>query len=167
MGNQVALLRAINLGKNARVSMADLRALGAELGFDDVATLLQSGNVVYRTSSSSARAEAAWEQGLRDRIGLTTDVIVRTRADMQKIIESNPFPAEARKDPARLLVMMCKRAPGSALHITGAKDEKVRAVGKDIYIVYPGGVGASRLKLSAKGTARNWNTVLRIARALQ
>jgi uncharacterized protein (DUF1697 family) len=164
---QIALLRAVNLGSSRRIAMADLRALATDLGFTDAKTVLQSGNLVYRTTMTAARAEGAIEAELRARAKLDTSVMIRTAAEWEKVIQRNPFPKEARSDPAHLVVIACKKAPGKNLKISGAKREIVRAIGKEVYVVYPDGIGVSRLKVDVNGTARNWNTVMKLSAATQ
>jgi uncharacterized protein (DUF1697 family) len=159
----VALLRAINLPSHKQVAMADLRALLSDLGYADVRSLLQTGNVVFRSDATGAELERVLEREASKRLGLTTDFMVRTAKQWDAIVERNPFPAEAERDPAHLVVMVCKTAPGKDLKITGAGREVVRARGREIYIVYPDGIGRSRLKVGALGTGRNWNTVLKLA----
>jgi uncharacterized protein (DUF1697 family) len=159
----IALLRAVNLGPHNKVAMADLRGLCEDLGFTDVRTLLQSGNVVFDGKPTGAELETLLETQARKRLGLDTDFMVRTAAQWKKIVAGNPFPREAKADPGHLVVMVCKQAPGKDVKITGAKREIVRAKGKEIYIVYPDGIGRSRLAIGAVGTGRNWNTVLKLA----
>jgi len=159
----IALLRAVNLGSHKKVAMGDLRAMIADLGFDSVQTLLQSGNVVFGSTVTGAKLEKLLEDEARKRLGLDTDFIVRTGAEWQKIVECNPFPKEAKTDPGHLVVMACKTAPGKDVKVTGARREIFRVEGKQIYIVYPDGIGTSRLKVHAVGTGRNWNTVLKLS----
>jgi uncharacterized protein (DUF1697 family) len=143
--------------------MADLRAMVASLGFDRVTTLLQSGNVVFESRVTGSKLERLLEDEARERLGLDTDFIVRTGKQWDDVIARNPFPREAKSDPGHLLVMACKSAPGTSLKVTGAKRETAKASGEEVYIYYPDGVGRSRLKVHAVGTARNWNTVLKLA----
>jgi uncharacterized protein (DUF1697 family) len=159
----IALLRAVNLAGYNKVAMTELRALATDLGFTDAQTLLQSGNLVFRSEVTGAKLESILEAEARKRLGLDTDFIVRTARQWNAIAAGNPFPTEAKNDPGRLLVMVCKNAVTKDLKITGARREIVRPNGSEIYIYYPDGVGASRLKIDACGTARNWNTVLKLA----
>jgi len=159
----IALLRAVNLVKHNRVAMTELRALAAGLGFTDVQTLLQSGNLVFRSEVTGAELESLLEAEARKRLGLDTDFMVRTAKQWNAIAAGNPFPAEAKNDPGHLLVMVCKDVVAKETKITGARREIVRPKGREIYIYYPDGAGASRLKISVCGTARNWNTVLKLA----
>ena len=172
----IALLRGINVGGNKKVPMAGLRAMLAELGFDDVATILQSGNAVFSASRRTpATLEKLLEEETAARIGVECDYHVRTASEWEKIIASNPFEREARDDPSRMLVM-CFREPLDATRVAALKQspaidrERVEASGRELYLSYPGGIGTTKLSnvvieraLGAKGTARNWNTALKLA----
>lgn len=170
----IALLRAVNVGGHKKVGTADLRELLTGLGMVDVRPLLQSGNVVFR---SDVRAAAQFERLLEDaaakRLRLETDFFVRTVNDWNAIINGNPFKPEAQRDPSHLLVMLLKDGPHredvTALESAIMGRERVRAVGRHVYIVCPDGIGRSRLttafiekKLGTSGTGRNWNTVLKL-----
>jgi len=170
----IGLLRAINLAGINRVAMADLREMLARLGFAEAKTLLQSGNVIFRGAARAPeRLERTLEDALRKDIGVDTDFFVRSAAEWDALVGANPFPKEAERDPGHLLVLALKDAP----HPARVKDlqraivgrEVVRAGARHAYIVYPDGVGRSRLsmalierKLGTRGTARNWNTVLKL-----
>jgi uncharacterized protein (DUF1697 family) len=174
MTTYIALLRGINVGGHKNVAMADLRDLFVELGFGDVRTLLQSGNVVFRTKSRpTAKLEQLLEYEAERRLGLTTKFIVRTAEEWKNLIERNPLVAEAERDPARMIVMFLKAVPGSenieALQAAIRGREVVRSAGQQLYIVYPDGMGRSRLtgsviekKLGTMATGRNWNTVMKL-----
>ena len=175
----IALLRAINLGGRNRVAMADLRDFLSQLGFNEPRSLLQSGNLVFRSDTRSpAAVEHRLEAEAARRLGLETDFFVRSAAEWGTIVAGNPFPEEARRDPQRLLVMCLKDAPAAGdvrvLREAIRGRETVRTDGRTAYIVYPDGVGRSRLttallekKLRTRGTGRNWNTVLKLAAAAQ
>ena len=164
MPKQIALVRAINLKSYNRVAMADLRAMFEGLGFTDVVTLLQTGNVVFKSDEPAAKLETLLEKEAKKILGLDTDFMVRSAAQWRTIIARNPLTAEAKRDPARLVLMVCKEAPGSSLKVTGVtQEEVVHTRGREIYIWYPDGQGRSKLKLGARGTSRNWNTVLKLA----
>src|SRR6266581_983263 len=168
----IALLRGINVGGHKRVAMSDLRDLLTQLGFMDARSLLQSGNLVFR---SNARTGVNLERLLEaeKRLGLRTDFLVRSAEEWKAVVARNPFPDEAERDPAHLLVVFLKDAPDGknveALQAAITGPEIVRAVGRQAYIVYPSGIGRSRLtstliekKLATRGTGRNWNTVLKL-----
>jgi uncharacterized protein (DUF1697 family) len=170
----IALLRAVNLGSHNKVAMAELRAFAEKLGFEDVKTVVQSGNLVFRTGKSSTAAlEKTLETGAARHLDLQTDFLVRSAKEWQAIIAANPFPAEAKSDPGHLVMMALREAPTRqavaelAAAIKGR--ETVRANGREAYFVYPDGIGNSKLtigvierKLGTRGTARNWNTVLKL-----
>lgn len=169
----IALLRAINLAGRNRVPMAGLRGLLADLGFREVRSLLQSGNLVFQAGGPAAALERRLEAATRERLGVTTDYFVRTAAEWAELVAANPFPAEARKDPGRLLVLCLREAPSAqrvaALRQAISGRERVETVGRHAYVVYPDGVGRSRLTstliekhLGTRMTGRNWNTVLKL-----
>jgi uncharacterized protein (DUF1697 family) len=171
---RIALLRAVNLGPKSTVAMSDLREMVGALGFADPRTLLASGNVVFRASAPPGDLETLLAAQLAKRLGLHTDVLVRTAAEWREIVARNPFADEAEDDPSHLLVMLLKDAPAvaevRALQASIAGPEVVRVVGRHAYITYPAGIGRSRLTAAviekafgARGTGRNWNTVLKIA----
>ena len=174
MNTYIALLRAINLGPRNRVAMADLRDLVTRLGFGNVQSLLQSGNLVFESDArSAAQLEGVLEREAKRRLGLETDWFVRSARSWQTLIARNPFPAEAARDPAHLLVVCLKDAPAArqvkALQSAITGREVVRAVSQQAYIVYPDGIGRSRVTsaliermLGTSGTGRNWNTVLKL-----
>ena len=171
---RVALLRAVNVG-GRMVAMAELKALAAAIGLGDPRTLLQSGNLAFQADTGPDPAlEARLETAIHERLGVRTDVHVRDENALSEIIARNPFPGEAERDPGHLLVIFLKSAPQAAaveaLQAAIKGRETVRAVGRQAYIVYPDGVGQSKLTNAAierhiggLGTGRNWNTVLKLA----
>jgi uncharacterized protein (DUF1697 family) len=175
MKQYAALLRGVNVGGHNLVPMADLRRLALDLGLDDPRTLLQSGNLVFGSPSRSvATLGRALEAAIQERFGIEVVVIVRTADDLRTVIARNPFLDAAQRDPGHLIVMFLQSAPKpagvEALQgaITGT--EITRVDGRHAYIVYPDGIGRSRLvgtlverALGTRGTARNWNTVLKLA----
>jgi uncharacterized protein (DUF1697 family) len=170
----IGLLRAVNLPGHNKIGMVDLRELLAALGMRDVRSLLQSGNLVFRSDIHTAtQLERVLERGAARRLGLETDFFVRTASDWKAIVAGNPFPEEAERDPSHLLVMFLKAVPNredvTALQRAINGREVVRAKGRHAYVVYPDGIGRSRLttaliekKLATRGTGRNWNTVLKL-----
>jgi uncharacterized protein (DUF1697 family) len=169
----VALLRAVNVGGRS-VPMGELRAMFARLGFGDARTLLQSGNVVFEAGAKKGAAlEALLEAETEKRFALRADYLVRTPREWSEAIAKNPFPKEAAADPAHLVLMPLKSAPGktqaAALDAAIAGRERAKVVGRALYLVYPDGIGRSKLTISViekalqtRGTARNWNTVLKL-----
>ena len=174
----VALLRAVNVGGRVLLRMPDLKALVADLGYLEPQTLLQSGNVVFALSDQGRREKAAeiearLELGLATGLSVLSDVFVRSASEWGDLIAANPFTEEASVDPSHLLLMLLKDAPAAAsvkaLQGLIKGREVVRANGRQLYIVYPDGIGRSKLAgrvieraLGTRGTARNWNTVLKL-----
>jgi uncharacterized protein (DUF1697 family) len=175
MTTYIGLLRAVNLAGHRMVSMAALREILTALGMQDARSLLQSGNLVFRTAERSAASlERTLESETERRLGLTTEFVVRTAEEWQAVIARNPFREEARNNPSRLVVFSLKGAAGRKEAADLAKaiagPEVVRVTPRSVYIVYPEGIGRSRLTsaliertLGSRGTGRNWNTVLKIA----
>lgn len=179
MAQYVAVLRAINLGAHNRIAMADLREMCGKIGLTNAATLLASGNVVFDSRlSSSEKLERLLEDASTKHLGVATDYFVRSAREWQAIIDANPFPAEAKSDPGRLVMMCLREAPGAsavkALQAAIKGRETVRPGGKQAYFVYPDGQGTSKLTialiekmLGTRGTARNWTTVLKLRELTQ
>ena len=174
MTTYIGLLRAINLGPHNKVSMRELCAMLAALDLHEPRSLLVSGNVVFGSDvKSTAKLESVLEAALAIRLKVETDFFVRTAREWQAIIAANPFPKQGKDDPGHLILMCLKNAPERAA-VTSLQQaivgrETVRADGHQAYIVYPDGVGASKLTikliekhLGTRGTGRNWNTVLKL-----
>lgn len=169
----VAFLRGINVG-GCRVAMSDLREMFATAGFSGAQTLLQTGNVIFaKDKRAPAEVERQLEAEATTRFGRAIDFLVRSATEFNQVIAENPFPEEARKDPAHLLLMLLKKVPTpdnlSDLQASIAGPEQMQTNGRHLYIVYPAGIGRSKLtgslierKLATRGTARNWNTVLKL-----
>ncbi len=155
--------------------MSDLRDLLGTLGFAGAKSLLQSGNLVFPSERVTGDAlERLLEAETERRLKLNVDYVVRTAEEWQAIVARNPFPAQAESDPSHLVVMFLKEPPGAAgmaaLRAVIQGPEVVRPEGKQLYVVYPAGIGRSKLtgalieqKLGSRGTGRNWNTVLKLA----
>jgi uncharacterized protein (DUF1697 family) len=175
MSTHVALLRGINVGGRNMIAMSALRDLLAELGFAGARTLLQSGNVVFASDRRTGAAlERLLEAETATRCGVSADYLVRTAEQWKTIVARNPFKDEAERDPSHLVVTFLKTAPHAkdvrALQEAIEGPETVRAVGQQLYVVYPAGIGRSKLtnmlierKLGSRATGRNWNTVLKLA----
>ena len=175
MTTHIALLRAINVGGRNMVGMPALRALLEQLGFGDVRSLLQTGNLVFRGGSKTGtNLERLLESEAEERLALSSAFFVRTAKEWDAVIARNPFRAEAARYPAHVVVLVLKDAPQrgdvKALQAAITGPEIIRAEGKQLYVVYPVGIGRSKLtnkliedKLGTRATGRNWNTVLKLA----
>jgi uncharacterized protein (DUF1697 family) len=154
--------------------MTDLRAFLSQLGFDDVRSLLQSGNLVFDSKvRTGAELERFLEAEALKRFSLEIDFFVRTPEEWKSIIRQNPFRKEAELDPAHLVLLLLKSESEAedvaALQAEIKGEEVVRAKGRQIYAFYPNGIGRSRLtnavieRRVGRCTGRNWNTVLKLA----
>jgi len=173
----VALLRAVNLGPHNKVSMAALRDIAGGLRLTNAQTVVQSGNLVFEDPKDRATAELErlLEAAVAKHCGVSTEIYVRDATEWQAIVAANPFPAEAKKDPGHLVVGCGRdRIPADrvqALQRAIVGREKVRAVGRELFVYYPDGIGRSKLTAALMtrhlgangGTGRNWNTVQKIA----
>jgi len=171
----IALLRAVNVGGRS-VAMAELRTMLAALGCGNPRTLLQSGNAVFtlKARSSQTAFEATLEAQAQLRFGMPVAFMLRSATEWDAIIAGNPFPEAAQRDPAHLVLMALKGEPAAAA-VKALRDaydgpETIHVAGRNAYLVYPEGIGRSKLtnalierKLGVAGTARNWNTVLKLA----
>ena len=170
----VALLRAVNVVGNNRIRMPELCQLFADLGFDGARSWLNSGNVVFDSGRRAGELlERLLEAETEKRFRLRVDCLVRTGRELQKIVQDNPFVNEAKDDPSHLLVMFLKKAPRESevksLRAAIIGPEVVDAVGRQAYVIYPDGIGRSKLTsnliektLGTRGTGRNWNTALKL-----
>jgi uncharacterized protein (DUF1697 family) len=174
-----ALLRGVNVGGNAKIAMADLRALLEGLDFGSVKTLLQSGNAVFDVPSAGAGASAlatTIEQALTDSLGLKTRVVLVTHQQLAAVIKANPFPS-AEDEPSKHLVQFlfaplteAERARIASFDAPAFEPEEFRVGDEVIYFRFPGGIGRSALAVAfgkhvtAKlaMTGRNWNTVRKL-----
>lgn len=171
MTTHIALFRGINVGKAKRIAMADLRALLEDLGYTDVATLLNSGNVVFNAGRGTPAHHATRiAAAVEARIGVSTNTLVLPGNALDAAIDRNPF-GERADDPSRLLVgfyLDDDRAPFEAL--AKAHPGEAFAVGADAcYVWCPDGILDSPVAAALGGakfrdrvTARNWATVLKL-----
>lgn len=171
MTTSVALLRGINVGRAKRVAMADLRAVFEELGYADVRTVLQSGNVVFNSPGAlSGQAAGDIEAALRARTGVQAAVLVLSAEDLFAIAAENPL-LDVASDPSRLIVTFLAERPKAGLDVPDPAElapEVVRVGARAVYQWVPDGLLASRLRPSFWAqfgplqTARNWRTVTRL-----
>ncbi|MBI3438344.1 MAG: DUF1697 domain-containing protein [Proteobacteria bacterium] len=166
MSRQVALLRGVNLG-GRKVVMSELRAACESAGFTDVETLIASGNLVLGSRLKGDKLEKKLEALILEELGLKTDVHVRDAAQLDAIIAANPFKAFAKSNPNFLVVYFMRTkasaAEMEAMEKTALTGEEVKQGANCLYIKFPNGQGVSKLKLPKVGTARNWNTVTKLA----
>ena len=168
----VALLRGINVGRNKRVAMADLKKLVAALGYGDVRTLLNSGNVVFTGPKSAGKdAGAKIEKAIATKLGVTSKVTVIDATALTAMLDENPL-AKVATNPSRLLVAVLARPADTSLLAPLLKQKwkpEVLAVGtRAAYLWIPEGMIDSPManavwKALGDGvTARNWATMLKL-----
>jgi uncharacterized protein (DUF1697 family) len=177
MPTHVALVRGINVGRAKRVAMADLRALAEGLGYGDVSTVLNSGNLLFTAARGKPEGLARRiEQGMAEQLGIRARVAVLTAAEFKAVVEENTLGAVAAT-PTRLLVAFCLEpdrlrdvAPLARLDF---RPEALAVGRRAAYLWCPEGVLASRAldavgqKLGDSTTIRNWATVMRIKERLE
>ena len=173
-----ALLRAVNVG-GRKVTMAELKVAATKLGYENARTLVASGNLVFDAKKTTpAKLESVLEAAIEKTFGLFSEVMVRDPTDWAAIIKANPFLKKAKEDPAHLVCVVCKDKPDtkavnaylSAFREKYDKGEQLKIVGREIYIDYGDSIGQSKLILPKKtctGTARNWNTMLKLQAMLE
>jgi uncharacterized protein (DUF1697 family) len=167
----IAMLRAVNLGPHNRMKMDQFRQSMEKLGFEQVQTYIQSGNAIFKTPQSSpiALTKKLEEKILAD-FGLSISVVLRTSAEMGKVIGNNPFLKRRGIDPTKLHITFLSQPPAEAgLKKIATRDtgpDEFRCSGSEIYLYCPQGYGRTKLSnlaleklLVVHGTTRNWNTV--------
>jgi uncharacterized protein (DUF1697 family) len=174
----VALIRGINVGGNKKLPMADLRNVMTGLGYTDVATYIQSGNVVFTSDRDDpAELEQEIEERIAQEIGLDVSVLVRSQAELAAVIEGNPF-QEAAASPTTLHVFFLSASPdGERLEEVDPRQfepDEFKVGDRVMYIHCPNGLGRSKLavypwerRLDLKITSRNWNTVTKLLDMLE
>lgn len=174
MTRYVALLQGINVGRHRRIAMADLRSLVEGLGYAEVRTHLNSGNVVFTgEEAASATVARRIEDAIREQFGLEVPVVVRTGEELVRIVAANPFP-EAAADHKTLHVTFLAAEPDpervAALAEAERGEDDYRVAGADVYLFYPNRLtGATFMPtgldraLGVVATSRNWRTVTRLA----
>lgn len=170
----IALLRGINVVGRNLVAMSDLRSLFMTLGFSNAQSLLQSGNLVFEGGRKTCtELENLLEVETAKQLNVRPDYFVRTSSEWAQIVAGNPFHDNAKNDPSHLIVMFLKKAPTADavanLQAAIKGPEVVHVEGRHAYIIYPAGIGNSKLtstlveaRLDSSGTCRNWNTVLKL-----
>ncbi|MDF1670810.1 MAG: DUF1697 domain-containing protein [Roseovarius sp.] len=164
----IALLRAVNVGGTGKLPMADLRSMAEEIGFRDVRTYIQSGNLVFESDAPFSAVRLSLEERLENYAGKPVGVLLRTTQEVWNLLRCNPFP---NAEPNKVGVLFLNDAPKSDTLETakGHSDEVIELGVREIYIHFPSGMGKSKLRLRAMadGTMRNLNTVTRLAKMAQ
>jgi uncharacterized protein (DUF1697 family) len=168
----VALLRGINVGGKNKVPMADLKSLFTSLGYEDVVTYIQSGNVVFRSPAGARKIAADIEKRIAKVFEIPVTVLVRNSAELEAIAKRNPF-LKRGSDPSKLHVVLLDRSPKKSavaeLDPERSPPDEFSVHGREIYLLLPNGAGRSKLtidyferRLGVRATARNWKTLTKL-----
>jgi len=160
----VALLRGVNLMGSTTLRMADLKAIAEGLGLKNVRTYIASGNLLFASGKAEAAIKTALEAAVKRYMSRGVGVMVRTAKELAGVVEANPFAGE----PGNKVVAIFFDEPppaGSLEAATNIADERLALGKREIYVHYPSGQGRSKLNLRSRalGTARNMNTVAKLA----
>lgn len=173
----VILLRAVNVGSTGKLPMAEFRKLLEGLGYRNVTTYIQSGNAVVDAKGAPAAVARAVGKGLEKLMGQRVPVIVRTHAELDRLIEANPYVREAAADGARVHVVFLSDTPAASraagleqLAVSNPKRrDRCQLAGDALYLHLPEGAAETKFTaqtldrvLGVTVTARNWNTVLKL-----
>jgi uncharacterized protein (DUF1697 family) len=173
MATFIALLRGINVGGHKKVPMAELRTLCESLGFTDIKTYIQSGNVIFTAADTESALETKLEQAIAKQFGFSVDTLVRAAKNWPAITKHNPFAAACAKEPHLVMMALSKRPANkdavNALRERAKNGELIEATADAIWFHYPEGVARSKLSSSlidrlvgSPVSARNYNTVIKL-----
>lgn len=165
MATYIAFLRDINVGGNTILPMAELKSMYEKLGFNNVRTYIQSGNIIFESKLNEKILTSKMEKALEASMNKHIPVVIRTGKELESIVSDNPFPkAKPEQVGVMLFAGLVPKGLFKGLKISGP--EKVEVPGREIYIHYPNGMGRSKLKLPdmpEKGTVRNINTTTKLS----
>ncbi|WP_263354887.1 DUF1697 domain-containing protein [Acidicapsa acidisoli] len=164
----IALLRAVNVGGTGKLPMTELKSMCEQAGFTKVKTYIASGNVVFQSKLTEAKVKSTLEAALAGYAGKPVGVLVRTAPEMAAVLAANPF---AQMPGNRTVaIFLDTPPPANAFEtISNQTTEQLQPGLREIYAYYPDGQGNSKLKIPAAktGTARNMNTVAKLAEMAQ
>lgn len=172
----ISILRGINVSGQKKILMSDLKGLYENLGFKDVATYIQSGNVIFKSNEKLPDTGFAKkiEEAIEKKYDFKVPVVIRSEEEMKKTISSNPFLKEKNNDSKRLYVTLLSEIPAKenveSIENIDFSPDKFIIIGKEIYLCVPNGYGETKIsnnffekKLKVKATTRNWNTVNKLS----
>ena len=161
----VALLRGVNLAGKSTLRMSDLKAIADDLGLISARTHIASGNLLFLSGEPEEALRRKLEQELRTHMGKDVRVMLRTAKEMAKVVKANPF---TDMPGNRVQVFFMNQAPPANLlaNVRNQVDERIALSPREVFVAYgERGIGKSRLRIPAAeaGTARNMNTVAKLA----
>jgi uncharacterized protein (DUF1697 family) len=166
----IALLRGINVSGQKKIKMSDLKLLFEEMGFKDVQTYIQSGNVIFSSKEISAdKLEIKISSGIKRKCGFDVRVIILSAKEIEYVLKNNPF-LKKKKDEDKFYVTFLSKIPSDEniekMHSIDYSPEEYFIEGKRLYLFVPNGFGQAKInnnliekKLKVDGTTRNWKTV--------
>jgi uncharacterized protein (DUF1697 family) len=168
----ISILRGINVSGQKKILMADLKALYIELGFTNVLTYIQSGNVIFGAKiKDRIKLKSKIEVAIKNKYNFKVPIIVRTHGELEEIIKQLPFDEiDLIKNSSRVAVTFLESIPAEekvADLLTYVKEPEIlNIIGKNVYLYCPNGFGRTKLsinfiekKLNVIATSRNWKTV--------
>ncbi|MGZ5834840.1 MAG: DUF1697 domain-containing protein [Xanthobacteraceae bacterium] len=173
MATYIAMIRGINVSGHNSISMDRLRDLFTGLGYGDVRTYIQSGNVLFDASGGAAKMVAAIEAALAKELGSAITAVLRSPAELGKVLKQNPFLKVNGVDLSQLYVTFLNSVPSAAAlkAVAGinAGGDELNVIGREVYVLCRNGYGRTKLSntaiekvLALKGTTRNWKTVTKL-----
>jgi uncharacterized protein (DUF1697 family) len=170
----ICMLRGVNVGGHNKIKMDVLRDICVSLKCEGPQTLLQSGNVVFRTSNKNlVQLEKQIETAIEKKLGFRPEVLLRTVPELREVIARNPFAKRSGVEPSKLVVTFLERELGAeakkALLAMDIAPEEIHAVGRELYIYFPNGQARPKISwqrtekiIGPAFTSRNWNTVTKL-----
>lgn len=173
MNRWIALLRGVNVGGHNKIPMAELRDLCTDVGWENVSTYIQTGNILFNATGSMPALEKQLAEAIASRFGHRIHIIVRPAAAWPLYLRLNPFPEESESEPNRVMLALAKKPlPDDAadnLNKYSASGESVAQRTDSLWIHYAGGSAHSKITptlldrlAGSPVTTRNWRTVLKI-----
>ena len=168
MNIYISMLRGINVGRNKKIKMKELKVLYESLNFKNVKTYIQSGNVVFKFEDlPPSKLREKIENKIKEVFGFDVMVFIRTKNEFRNIINDNPF---SKEDPKQLHVTFLSdtpfEMPFKEIDLKKDEAEKFSIIAKEVYLFLPNGYGRTKLstgffqkKLKVSATNRNWRTV--------
>ncbi|MDO6436779.1 DUF1697 domain-containing protein [Cyclobacterium sp. 1_MG-2023] len=180
MDKKIAILRGINVGGKRKILMVDLKSLFEEIGYSEISTYIQSGNVIFTSADKADEKEMAnrIEKAIEEKFGFEVPVIVRTAKDLQKTLSNNPYYKDGEMDISPLHITFLAQNPTSEnldkIKTFDFPPDKYTIEGKDVFIYCEGKYHQSKLtnnffenKLKVKATTRNLKTVKKLCELSQ
>ncbi|WP_405199102.1 DUF1697 domain-containing protein [Christiangramia sp. LLG6405-1] len=172
MNKKIAILRGINVGGKRKILMKDLKLLCEKLGFDQIETYIQSGNILLNSDKDNSELEKVLYEAIQDKYGFQVPVIVRNSEELKVQVTRNPF-FDQKTDITRLHLTFLKEKPKKEnlikIQTYNHEPDKFQLVDKEVFIYCDGKYHQSKLsnnffekKLNVGATTRNWKTVLKL-----